>query len=64
MTVHVDTSLSSDWLAVLSATSEPGTDVEHETRLLRRVDRPHTYFCSLPLVRRGGVGGWVGGRRW
>ena len=39
MAVRVDASMSPAWLAVLRATIEPGTDAEHETRLLPRPPR-------------------------
>jgi N-acetylglutamate synthase len=66
MTMRADTAPGPDWLAVLSATSEPGTDVEHEARLLRRVDRPHTYLTVLADGEPVGIGravadgGWTG----
>ena len=66
MTVRVDTSLSPDWLAVLGATSPPGIDVEHETKLLRRVDRPSAYLTVLADGEPVGIGravaddGWTG----
>jgi ribosomal protein S18 acetylase RimI-like enzyme len=66
MTVRVDTSLGPDWLAVLGATSGPRTDVERGTRLLRRVDRPHTYLTvhadgePVGIGRAVADGGWTG----
>lgn len=66
MTVRVDSAPSLDWLAVLSATSRPGTDVRHETRLLRRVDRPQSYVTVLVGGEPAGIGrgvaddGWTG----
>jgi ribosomal protein S18 acetylase RimI-like enzyme len=66
ITVRVDASLGQDWLAVLAATSEPDTDVHHETRLLRRVNRPHAYVTVLAddapvgIGRAVADGGWTG----
>jgi N-acetylglutamate synthase len=66
MTVRVDTSPGPDWHAVLRAASDPRTDVEHETRLLRRVDRPQAYVCVLAEGEPVGMGravadaGWTG----
>jgi N-acetylglutamate synthase len=51
---------------VLSATSDPGSDAEHETRLLRRVDRPQTYLTVLAdgepvgIARAVADDGWAG----
>ena len=65
-TVRVDTSPGPDWLAVLRATRRPGTDVEHETRLLRRVDRLQAYVTVLADGEPVGIGravadaGWTG----
>lgn len=65
-TVRVDASLSRDWLAVLSATSKPGTDVEYETRLLRRVNRPQSYVTvhvgdePVGIGRAVADGDWTG----
>jgi len=66
MTVRVDASLNPDWLAVLNAMSPPMIDVEHETRLLRRVNRPHSYFTvfaggePVGIGRTVADGGWTG----
>lgn len=66
VTVSVDTSLSRDWLAVLSATSEPGTDVAHETSLLPGIDLPHVFVTVFAddepeAIGRAVVeGGWTG----
>jgi GNAT superfamily N-acetyltransferase len=65
-TVRVENSPDPEWLAVLSATSDPDTDVHHETRLLRRVDRPHAYVTVLASDEPVGIGravadgGWTG----
>jgi N-acetylglutamate synthase len=62
----VDTSPGPDWLAVLRATSGPGTDIEHETRLLRQVTPPHAYVTVLADDEPVGIGravadaGWAG----
>ena len=66
ISVCVDTSPGPDWLAVLRATSGPGTDVEHETRLLRRVGPLHVYVTALADGAPVGIGravtdaGWTG----
>lgn len=66
VTVCLDTSLQRDWLAVLSATSAPGTDVEHETSLLPRIDLPHVYVTVFADDEPVGIGravvegGWSG----
>lgn len=41
--VHVDDSLGPEWLAVLSSTNGPETDVERETHLLHGIDGPCAY---------------------
>lgn len=45
-TVRLDDSLGPEWLAVLSSTTEPETEVDHETRLLPGVDRPQAYVTA------------------
>jgi N-acetylglutamate synthase len=66
ITVHVDMSPGPDWLAVLGATGGPGTDVEHETRLLHRIELPHAYVTVLAEGEPVGIGravadaGWTG----
>jgi GNAT superfamily N-acetyltransferase len=64
--VRVDTALNPDWLAVLSATSGSGIDVEHETRLLPRVECAQAYVTVLAGGKPVGIGravadsGWTG----
>ncbi len=64
--VRVGHEPAAGWLAVLDATNRPGTDVEHETRLLRRVDRPQAYVTVLVEDEPAGIGravaedGWTG----
>lgn len=64
--VRVDAFPGTDWLAVLSATSKPGTDVRHETRHHRRVDSPQAYVTVLAggepvgIGRAVAEGGWTG----
>lgn len=66
LTAHVDTSMGPDWLGVLGATSGPGTDVDNETRLLPRIDRPQAYITVLAENEPVGIGravadeGWTG----
>ena len=66
ISVCLDTSPGPDWLAVLRATSGPGTDVEHETRLLCRVGSPHVCVAVLADGAPVGIGravadaGWTG----
>lgn len=63
---RADTTPGVDWLAVFRTTNGPGTDVEHETRLLRRVGREHgfvTVFADTEPVGIGRAvadGGWTG----
>jgi GNAT superfamily N-acetyltransferase len=66
MCARVEPELSAGWLAVLGATSGPGTDVEHETRLLHRIDRRQAYVTVLLGGEPAGIGravaddGWTG----
>jgi GNAT superfamily N-acetyltransferase len=66
ISVHADTAPGPDWLAVLSATSAPGTDVDRETRLLGRVEGPQTYLTAHSDGEAVGIGravadaGWTG----
>ena len=65
MTIRVDSSLSAEWLAVSSATTGMG-DVEHDTGLLLRIDRPAVYVTVLANGEPVGIGravadaGWTG----
>ena len=65
MTTRVDSSLSAEWLAVLSATTGLG-DVEHDSGLMRRIDRPLVYVTVLADDEPVGIGravadaGWTG----
>jgi GNAT superfamily N-acetyltransferase len=63
-TVRVDASLSRDWLAVLSATTQPEIDVEHETRLLSRVDLPQSYVTVHAGGEPVGIGRAVADGDW
>jgi GNAT superfamily N-acetyltransferase len=66
LTIRVDASLTTEWLAVSSATNQAVTDVEHETRLLRSIDRRAAYVTLLADGDPVGIGravaeaGWTG----
>ena len=66
LTVRVAAAPDLAWLAVLGATSGPGTDLAHETRLLRRIDEPQAYVTVLADGVPAGIGravadsGWTG----
>lgn len=66
ISVAVDATPGPDWLAVLRATSGPGTDVGYETRLLQRVGRPNAYVTVFAHDEPVGIGravadtGWTG----
>jgi GNAT superfamily N-acetyltransferase len=61
--VRVDTTLSRDWLAVLSATSQPGV-AEDETGLFSQVDPPHAYLTVFAGGEPVGIGRAVAERGW
>ncbi len=66
MAVCAHESLTAEWIDVLRVTSKPGTDVERETRLLRRVDVAQTYITVFAQGQPLGIGravsddGWTG----